>query len=60
MTSGDVSLAQQGDWRRIVRKGKVEVGNSGQYAYMGSAKSAAKVKTYFAVADVEAVLKALR
>lgn len=53
-------MAQQGDWRRIVRKGKVEVGNSGQYAYMGSAKSAAKVKTYFAVADVKAVLKALR
>lgn len=31
-----------------------------QYAYTGSAKSAAKVNTYFAVADVEAALKALR
>ena len=26
---GDVSLAQEGDWRMIVRKGKVEDGNSG-------------------------------
>ncbi len=26
---GDVSLPQEGDWRIIVRKGKVETGNSG-------------------------------
>ena len=26
---GDMSLAQVGDWRMIVRKGKVEIGNSG-------------------------------
>jgi len=26
---GDVSLAQEGNWRMIVRKGKVEIGNSG-------------------------------
>ena len=26
---GDVSLVQEGDWRMIVRKGKVENGNSG-------------------------------
>ena len=26
---GDVSLPQEGDWRMIVRKGKVEIGNSG-------------------------------
>ena len=26
---GDVSLAPEGDWRMIVRKGKVENGNSG-------------------------------
>ena len=26
---GDVSLAQERDWRMIVRKGKVENGNSG-------------------------------
>ena len=25
---GDVSLAQEGAWRMIVRKGKVEIGNS--------------------------------
>ena len=31
-----------------------------QYAYTGSAKSAAKVNSYFAVADVDAALKALR
>ncbi len=31
-----------------------------QYAYTGSAKSAAKVHTYFAVPDVAAALKALR
>jgi hypothetical protein len=31
-----------------------------QYAYTGSAKSAAKVNTYFAVSDVAAALKALR
>ena len=31
-----------------------------QYAYTGSAKSARRVTTYFAVADVEAALKALR
>ena len=27
---GDVSLVQEGDWHRIVRKGKVENGNSRQ------------------------------
>ena len=26
---GDVSLAQEGDWRMILRKGKVEIGNPG-------------------------------
>ena len=26
---GEVNLAQEGDWRMIVRKGKVENGNSG-------------------------------
>ncbi len=26
---GDVSYAQEGDWRMIVRKAKVEIGNSG-------------------------------
>ena len=26
---GGLSLAQEGDWRMIVRKGKVEIGNSG-------------------------------
>ncbi len=26
---GDVSLPQEGDWRMIVRKCKVEIGNSG-------------------------------
>lgn len=26
---GDVSLAQEGDWRMILRKDKVEIGNSG-------------------------------
>ncbi len=31
-----------------------------QYAYTGSAKSATKLSTYFAVADVAAALKALR
>jgi hypothetical protein len=31
-----------------------------QYAYTGSARSAAKVNSYFAVADVEAALRALR
>lgn len=31
-----------------------------EYAYTGSAKSAARVNTYFAVADVAAALKALR
>ena len=25
---GDVSLAQDGDWHMVVRKGKVEIGNS--------------------------------
>ena len=25
---GDVSLAQEGDWRMLLRKGKVEIGNS--------------------------------
>ena len=28
---GDVSLAQEGNWRMIVRKGKVEIGNSGLF-----------------------------
>ncbi len=27
---GNVSLAQGGGWRMIVREGKVEIGNSGQ------------------------------
>ena len=26
---GDVSLAQEGDWRMVVREGKVEIGTSG-------------------------------
>ncbi|MFQ5695647.1 MAG: hypothetical protein ACE5HB_06635 [Terriglobia bacterium] len=26
---GDVSLPQEGEWRMIVRKGKVEIGNFG-------------------------------
>ncbi len=36
------------------------VGINIQYAYTGSAKGARKVSTFFAVADVEAALKALR
>lgn len=37
-----------------------EAGVNIQYAYTGSAKSAQKVNTYFAVADVNAALRALR
>lgn len=37
-----------------------EAGINIQYAYTGSAKSARKVATYFAVADLQAALKALR
>jgi hypothetical protein len=37
-----------------------EAGINIHYAYTGSAKRAAKVNTYFAVADVQAALKALR
>ncbi len=29
---GDVSLPQEGDWRMILREGKVEIGNSGEKA----------------------------
>ena len=33
---GEVSLAQEGDWRMIVRKGKVEIGNSGLIVFSRS------------------------
>jgi hypothetical protein len=35
-----VSLAQEGDWRMIVRKGKVKIGNSGlvERGYYGRGK----------------------
>ncbi len=36
------------------------IGINIQYAYTGSAKGAKKVSTFFAVADVQAALKALR
>jgi len=36
------------------------VGVNIEYAYTGSARSASKVNTYFAVSDVKAALKALR
>jgi hypothetical protein len=43
-----------------VAKKLAEAGINIQYAYTGSAKGRQKVGTFFAVADVQAALKALR
>jgi len=55
-----VTLADKPGSLGIVANKLGEVGINIQYAYTGSAKSARKVNTYFAVADVKGALKALR
>lgn len=62
-TEEEVVKVTLGDKPGTLRRVANRLGEAGiniQYAYTGSAKSARKVNTYFAVADVGAALKALR
>ena len=54
-----VNLADKPGSLGRVAKRLGEAGVNIQYAYTGSAKSAERVNTYFAVSDLEAALKAL-
>lgn len=59
----DVIRITVGDKPGTLGRAASKLGEAGiniRYAYTGSAKSAQKVNTYFAVADVNAALKALR
>lgn len=55
-----VTLADKPGSLGSIAKKLGEAGINIQYAYTGSAKSARKVASYFAVADPQAALKALR
>lgn len=62
-TEEDVVQVTLGDKPGTLAAAASKLGDAGiniQYSYTGSAKSAVKVNTYFAVADVEAAVKALR
>lgn len=62
-TDADVVVVTLADNPGSLAKVAQKLGDAGiniQYAYTSSAKGAGKVNTYFAVADVQAALKALR